>query len=157
MSIWPKSFFDPASDRWRRKVESDVDAAGSAASRAISNAAGISAAITGLRELVAKLASRDQFGSVSVTGNSTAQIIAHVDFSPAYNVAPIVTATCAGFSPVSTEGALSGTDTTGGGDWAHVLVYNVTATGFDVTMMRPTGTYSSSNNYYFTWRSSAVS
>jgi len=156
MSVWPKSFLDPTSDRWRRKVENDSDASTTGLARLAANVLSLSSAITGLRGRVAAQYGNLQSGVAIVQGDGTTAINVDVTFDVPYDDPPVVVAGAAGYR-TSYSVDVSGNSYAGIGDWGNVTVLAVTGTGFSIVMAASAAaTYSTANYYYITWMARAL-
>lgn len=148
MSFWPRSFLDPASEPWRRKVESDIDANTRNSENAGNAISTLSSAVAALRGRLARTPEPKR-GSTFILGNGGASMTTTVSFDQAYDSPPVVVAGAAG------QGATdSGTSGTGAGtiaQWGNVSVHSVSTTGFSLTIARETGTFSTSTYYFVNW------
>lgn len=146
--IWPRSFLDPASEPWRKKVESDTDANSTAVKKYGASISALSSAVAALRGRVARTAEPKR-GSVAIIGNGGTEITASVTFDSEYGAPPVVVAAPAG------SGALdSGTSGTGAANlsqWGNCAAYSVSETGFMVSLSRASGTFSTSTYYFVSW------
>lgn len=155
MSIWPRSFLDPNSDRWRRKVEDGVDSANETASTARSNLISLSQAITGLRERVAAQFGNLQTGVSVIQGDGTTAIMTEVVFARPFSAPPAVIVSNAGYR-VGYADATSGTSYASVEIWGHITAVNVTTDGFTIVMASSSTAYSTSNFYYANWIARSV-
>lgn len=155
MNIWPRSFLDPNSDRWRLAVESKIDANGSFVQGILENLRGLSAGITGLRERVAAQHGNLQSGVAVLPGDGTNGINADVTFPRPFLSPPAVVVSSAGYR-VGYEDTVSGNAYTGADAWSHLTTLNVTTEGFSLVALASSGVYDTANSYYFNWMARSV-